>query len=124
MQFQESHSVLPAVFSFLYTGTGRLGIQNWQTEDQKNQRTVRCLLFLAQKYDFLSLGIRMRQWHANSVYQPVAGVQIVGTSQKDVSRKNSERVTSFLPFLTLALLLHAALHYLNACGTFYEHFLQ
>ena len=47
--------------------------------------------------------MRRKQWHANSVYQPVAGVQIVGTSQKDVSSKNSEGVTSFLPFLTLAL---------------------
>ena len=69
---------------------------------RKSQRSTSCglvlPLFLAQKYAFLSLGMRRKQWHANSVYQPVAGVQIVGTAQKDVSRKNSEWLASFLPF--------------------------
>ena len=45
-------------------------------------------------YAFLSLGTPIKQWHATSV----AGVQIVGTAQKDLSRKNREGVASFLPF--------------------------
>ena len=45
-------------------------------------------------YAFLSLGLPIKQWHATSV----AGVQIVGTAQKDLSRKNREGVASFLPF--------------------------
>ena len=34
--------------------------------------------------------MRIKQWHATSVYQPVAGGQILGTALKDLNRKNRE----------------------------------
>jgi len=60
-------------------------------------------------YAFLSLGMRIKQWHATSVYQPVAGVQIVGTAQKDLSRKNREGAASFLPFFFPSLSDHSTI---------------
>ena len=97
---------------------------NWRPKKNQEQYAS-CLLFLAKKHAFLSLGIRIKQWHANSVYQPVAGVQIVGTAQKKMWAGKTARGwrLSFL-FFPLALWRHAAIHYLNACGTFYGHFLQ
>ena len=100
-----------------------VGNHKWQNVYQKHQGTVRCLLFLAKKYAFLSFGMRIQQWHATSLYQPVAGVRIVGTAQKDLNRKNRElEGGGRLSFLFISLALWP-LHYLNAC-TFYEHFLQ
>ena len=94
-----------------------VGNHKWQNVYQKHQGTVRCLLFLAKKYAFLSLGMRIKQWHATSVYQPVAGVQIVGKAQKDLNRKNREGVASFLPFYfprSLTTPLSERLHFLRA----------
>ena len=75
----------------------------------KTSKTVRCLLFLAKKYAFLSFGMRIKQWHATSAYHPVAGVQIVGTVQKYLSRKNREGMASFLPFFFPSLSDHTTI---------------
>ena len=112
-------------FGFYIREQGTLGIQKWQTEDQKNQEQYAAFYsWYKHVPSWVWAFACIKQWHANSVYQPVAVVQNVGTAQKDVSRKNSERVASFLPFFPLALWVRAALLYLNAWGTFYRHFLQ
>ena len=70
----------------------------------KTSRTVRFLLFLAKKYAFLSLDMPIKQWHATSAYQPVAGV-------------HDEGVASFLPFFyprSLTTTLSERLDFLRA----------